>query len=172
MSRWTLHYEHDDALIRRAVAALLRAPSVRRTLGRTAALAVGAAALLAAAEALPGSAPSTAMRLIMLLPALLLAMALGALALAALAGPWWLSRRLRRLPHRRVTAVLDDDGAEFATAHERYRFAWAELHSVARRSDLWVIRTRAGQRFVLPADAVPPAAADWLAARITSNGPG
>lgn len=171
MNHWTLHYEHDDALIARAVRELVLGRGLRRALAWWAAFALGSAALLLWFESLPGAAPAPAMRLIMLLPAVVLALALLAIPLVLRLVPWWLARRMRRLPHRRVTVVLDDSGVEFATAHERYRVAWSEVRSIAQRQTFWDVRTQSGARLALPVAAVPAQAQAWLAARATSNGP-
>jgi len=170
VASFRVSYLHDDNLVTRAVREAWWSPARRRALVRWALFAAGAATFLVGAESLPGSTPSGVMRAIMLAPAALLALGLLGIALAVLLLPAWLRRRMRRLPHRMVEVVIDDDGIDFATANERYRAVWAEVASIDALASFWRFRLRNGAQLVLPIAAAGPALSAFLAQRATSNG--
>lgn len=165
MASFRLTYSHDDRLVARAVREVWWSPSRRRSLLRYALFALGAAAFLFLVEALPGTTPGTTMRVIMLVPSVLLALWVLAVVLGLLFLPWWLRRRLRQLPHRTVEVQIDDDGIDYATAHERYSAVWSEVAAIESLASFWVFRMRNGAELVLPKDVAGPQLNDWLAQR-------
>jgi hypothetical protein len=165
-------YEHDDRLVTRAVREVDSTAALWRAVRPVVWLAVPCLALLALAAALPGTTLGVTFVSLMLLPlALIVAIALGWLAYQIVA-PWWLIRRLQRLPHRRVEVVIDPERFAVATARERYECVWGEVDGVQRLATLWLVRLRGGARFVLPVSAVPPGAAELLAIRAAASGAG
>jgi len=169
MASFRLSYSHDDRLVARAVREVWWSPSRRRSTGRYAVFALGAVAFLFMVEALPGTTPSTTMRVIMLAPSVLLGLWVLAVALAVLLLPWWLQRRLRTLPHRTVDVEIDDDGIDYATAHERYSAVWSEVAATESLASLWLFRMRNGAELILPKDVAGPQLNEWLARRISSR---
>ncbi|MCU0938559.1 MAG: hypothetical protein MUC86_05325 [Burkholderiaceae bacterium] len=170
MPSFSVSYLHDDRFVTRAVRESWWPPARRRAATRLLWFALAAAAMLVAAESLPGSTPSAAMRVIMLAPVALLLVGMAGMGLVLLLLPRWLQRRLRRLPDRTVRVTFDDDGLDYATAHERYRAVWSEVQSIEPLESLWRLRLRNGTQLVLPFAAADAELAAWLAARTTSIG--
>ena len=170
MASFSVSYLHDDRFVTRAVRESWWPPARRRAAWRLLWFALAAAAVLVAAESLPGTTPSPAMRLIMLAPAALLLARLLGIGLVVLLLPRWLQRRMRRLPDRTGRVTFDDAGLDYATAHERYQAVWSEVQSIEPLESLWRLRLRNGTQLVLPFAAADAELTAWLAARTTSIG--
>jgi hypothetical protein len=170
MASFSVSYLHDDRFVTCAVRESWWPPARRRAALRLLWFALAAAAVLVAAESLPGATPGLAMRVIMLAPAALLLAGLAGMGLVLLLLPRLLQRRLRRLPDRTVRVTFDDAGLDYATAHERYRVVWSEVQSIEPLESLWHLRLHNGAQLVLPFAAAGPELSAWLAARSTSNG--
>jgi hypothetical protein len=170
MAAFSVSYLHDDRLVTRAVREPWWSRARRRELARLALFALAATAFLVAAESLPGATPSTTMRAIMLAPTALVVVWLAVISLVIAVLPRWLARRLRRLPHRTVNALFDDEGIDYATATERYRAAWSEVATLHALESFWLFRLRNGAQLVLPYAAADAGLAAFLAPRSTSNG--
>jgi hypothetical protein len=165
-------YEHDDRLVTRAVREVDSTAVLWRAVRPIVWLAAPCLALLALAAALPGTTLGVTFVALMLLPlALIAVIALGWLAYQLVA-PWWLIRRLKRLPHRRVEVAIDPERFGVATARERYECVWSEVDGVQRLATLWLVRLRGGARFVIPIAAVPAGAAELLTVRAAASGAG
>ena len=77
-------------------------------------------------------------------------------------------RKLRHLPHRRVTIELTDSDFVAETATERLAVKWSELKEVQELPNFWLVSFKGGAQFPLPRNALSSDALAFLQGRRTA----